>query len=183
MCWPMRMIQTMTKQADFSVFFALDAHFSTFRTRCSQAFPDVKFMVWKELTVRYKITMLLTRIRIQNYRCFDDVTIRLGPKVLLIGENDTGKSALLNLLAAIFGTQHTARWSPEDLYIEVEEEAPEERAPVEIEMEFRPDNPDSGFTEDEYGFFSEQFDIDDTGRERLRIHVRYFYDTASERTA
>jgi predicted ATP-dependent endonuclease of OLD family len=53
--------------------------------------------------------MLLTRIRIQNYRCFDDVTIRLGPKVLLIGENDTGKSALLHLLATIFGTQHTAR--------------------------------------------------------------------------
>jgi hypothetical protein len=50
-------------------------------------------------------------------------------------------------------------------------------------MEFRLDNPDSGFTEDECGFFSEQFDIDDTDRERLRICARYFYDTASEWTA
>jgi predicted ATP-dependent endonuclease of OLD family len=127
--------------------------------------------------------MLLTRICIQNYRCFDDVTIRLGPKVLLIGENDTGKSALLNLLAAIFGAQRTARLSPEDLYTAVEKEAPEERDPVEIEMEFRPDNPDSDFTEDECGFFSEQFDIDDTDREHLRIYAHYFYDTASERIA
>jgi putative ATP-dependent endonuclease of OLD family len=124
--------------------------------------------------------MLLTCLRIQNYRCFDDVTIRLGPQVLLIGENDTGKSALLHLLAAIFGAQRIARFSPEDLYTEVEGEDPEKRDPLEIELEFRPEDPVSGFTEDECGFFSEQFDVDDMGQERLRMRVRYFYDTASE---
>jgi len=123
---------------------------------------------------------LLSRIRIQNYRCFDDVTIRLGPRTLLVGENDTGKSALLHLLAAIFGTQRTVRLSPDDIYTEVEGEAPQMREPLEIELEFRPDDPASGFTGDECGFFSEQFDIDDTGRERLLIRVRYSYDSASE---
>jgi putative ATP-dependent endonuclease of OLD family len=124
--------------------------------------------------------MQLTRIRIQNYRCFDDVTIWLGQKTLLIGENDTGKSALLYLLAAIFGTQRAVRLSPDDIYTEIEKEEPHIRDSLEIEMEFRPDDPTSGFSEDECGFFSGQFDIDDTGQERLRIRIRYAYDSASE---
>jgi ABC-type antimicrobial peptide transport system ATPase subunit len=85
--------------------------------------------------------MQLTRIRIQNYRCFDDVTIRLGQKTLLIGENDTGKSALLYLLAAIFGTQRAARLSPDDIYTEIENEDPQIRDPLEIELVFQPDDP------------------------------------------
>jgi putative ATP-dependent endonuclease of the OLD family len=124
--------------------------------------------------------MLLTCIRIQNYRCFRDVTIRLSPQVLLIGENDVGKSALLHLLAAIFGSQRSIRLSPDDLYTAIEAQVPETREPLEIELEFRPNDPAIGFTEDECGFFTEQFDIDDTGWERLRIHIRYFYDPTSE---
>jgi len=38
---------------------------------------------------------MLTRIRIQNYKCLADVTLNLGPFNVLIGPNDTGKSSVL----------------------------------------------------------------------------------------
>lgn len=42
---------------------------------------------------------MLTRIRIRNFKCFDDVDVELGKAVVLIGPNNSGKSTALQALA------------------------------------------------------------------------------------
>ncbi len=47
--------------------------------------------------------MFLSKIRIQNYRCFDDVSVEFNPGVnVIIGENNAGKTALLKALGLLF---------------------------------------------------------------------------------
>jgi putative ATP-dependent endonuclease of OLD family len=47
--------------------------------------------------------MYLSKIRIQNYRCFDDVSVEFNPGVnVIIGENNAGKTALLKALGLLF---------------------------------------------------------------------------------
>jgi len=42
---------------------------------------------------------MLTRLRIHNFKCFDDVDIELGKAVVLIGPNNSGKTTALQALA------------------------------------------------------------------------------------
>lgn len=44
---------------------------------------------------------LIQSVRIRNYRCFEDVEAPLGHLTVLIGQNDTGKSAFLEALALL----------------------------------------------------------------------------------
>lgn len=42
---------------------------------------------------------MLTRLRIRNFKRFEDVTIELGNPVVFIGPNNSGKSTALQALA------------------------------------------------------------------------------------
>jgi len=44
---------------------------------------------------------MLTRIEIENYRCFPSLNVELRPLTVLIGLNNTGKSALLDAILAL----------------------------------------------------------------------------------
>lgn len=44
---------------------------------------------------------MISRIEIQNYRCFPDLTTELRPLTVLIGQNNTGKSAFLDAILAL----------------------------------------------------------------------------------
>lgn len=47
--------------------------------------------------------MYISKLRIQNYRCFEDTTVEFEPGVsVIIGENNSGKSSLLSALRLIF---------------------------------------------------------------------------------
>ncbi|HEU4411486.1 MAG TPA: AAA family ATPase [Polyangiaceae bacterium] len=41
---------------------------------------------------------MITKLRVQNFKCLRDVTLGLGPLTVLIGPNDSGKSSLLDAL-------------------------------------------------------------------------------------
>jgi predicted ATPase len=41
---------------------------------------------------------MITKLRVQNFKCLRDVTLELGPLMVLIGPNDSGKSSLLDAL-------------------------------------------------------------------------------------
>ena len=45
---------------------------------------------------------MLTRVDIQNFRCLSSVRAELRPLTVLIGENDTGKSAFIAALQTVF---------------------------------------------------------------------------------
>ena len=44
---------------------------------------------------------MITRFRVQNYKALRDVTLDLTPVHVLIGPNDSGKTSLLEALAAL----------------------------------------------------------------------------------
>lgn len=51
--------------------------------------------------------MYLSSIQIKNFRCFDDQvhTIEFNPGLtVLVGENDSGKSAILDAIKIVLGT-------------------------------------------------------------------------------
>jgi predicted ATPase len=52
---------------------------------------------------------VLTRIHIENYRCFRDFELEPGPFTLLLGPNGTGKSSLFDVLHCIYRLQ--SGWS------------------------------------------------------------------------
>lgn len=47
--------------------------------------------------------MYISKLTIQNYRTFKDFTIKLKPLTLIVGENNIGKSNLLDSIGLIFG--------------------------------------------------------------------------------
>lgn len=55
---------------------------------------------------------MLKRLRIRNWRCFDDFTIEFGPAQCLVGDNGVGKSSVMDLLERIrrlVGEQHVVQ--------------------------------------------------------------------------
>ena len=53
---------------------------------------------------------MITRFRVQNYKALRDVTLDLTPIHVLIGPNDTGKTSILEAIAALCrSTDHDLR--------------------------------------------------------------------------
>ena len=48
--------------------------------------------------------MYLSRFGVKNYKCLGEIDIPLTPIHVLIGQNDCGKTSLLEAMAAFFGT-------------------------------------------------------------------------------
>ncbi len=49
--------------------------------------------------------MRIGRIRMQNFKCFEDLTLELHPQfTLLVGDNGAGKTTVLDALAVAAGT-------------------------------------------------------------------------------
>lgn len=68
---------------------------------------------------------MLNHFRVQNYKCLKDVTIPLTPMHVLIGQNDAGKSSLLEALYALFRSSEypladafSGHWLGDDLVYE-----------------------------------------------------------------
>lgn len=61
--------------------------------------------------------MYISRIRIEGYRCFHDSTIEFNPGLnVLIGENNSGKTTVLQALALVFGGRESGRLTTEDFH-------------------------------------------------------------------
>ncbi|WP_437186529.1 ATP-dependent nuclease [Planctomicrobium sp. SH668] len=61
--------------------------------------------------------MYISRIRIQNYRCFKDSTIEFQPGLnVIIGENNSGKTTLLKALALVFDRRSQGRPTVHDFH-------------------------------------------------------------------
>jgi energy-coupling factor transporter ATP-binding protein EcfA2 len=56
--------------------------------------------------------MRVSELRVRNYRCLDDLVLRLDPLTAVIGANGTGKSSVIRALEFLFGQ---ATGSPDDV--------------------------------------------------------------------
>ncbi|KUG17087.1 putative atp-dependent endonuclease of the old family [hydrocarbon metagenome] len=79
--------------------------------------------------------MYISRIRIQNYRCFQDNTINFNQGLnIIIGENNAGKTTVLKALQLVFNRPNTEKPTVEDFYRKIPslEEPPEIKITVTI---------------------------------------------------
>ncbi len=74
---------------------------------------------------------MLTKVGISNYRCFKKVEVPLAPLTVLIGPNDTGKSAFLSALQALLvhgGVSGSDLWRMEPAPLVLWADTPKGRA-------------------------------------------------------
>jgi putative ATP-dependent endonuclease of OLD family len=117
--------------------------------------------------------MRIGEILIKNFRCFRSIQIYPSEICLLIGENDSGKTSILNAINAVLFKRY--QLIPDDLYSDDPELDPSDRESAEVEIVLIPDDLNH-FTEEEHAIFSEHFDLLEDGRERLIIKMIYGYD-------
>ncbi|NUO83211.1 DUF2813 domain-containing protein, partial [candidate division KSB1 bacterium] len=60
--------------------------------------------------------MKLREVRVKNFRCLVDVSIPIADTTVLIGENNSGKTALLDALKIALPRNQSARGTPFDEY-------------------------------------------------------------------
>jgi len=89
--------------------------------------------------------MKLREITIKNFRCLVDVTIPIDDTTILVGENNSGKTAFLDALKIALPRNQSGRGTPfdeYDYYISKTDDSPQTSAGIVIELWFREDKPD-----------------------------------------
>ena len=83
--------------------------------------------------------MRLTAVRIRNFRCIKNLAVDLDETTVLIGQNNSGKTAFLEAiricLERLRGREH-GPFSEYDYHLPDDESAPADAAPIEIELSF-----------------------------------------------
>ncbi len=73
--------------------------------------------------------MFISKVRIENFRCFEDTTIEFTEGLnVIIGENNSGKTTIFKALQLIFNRYHTGHFTVDDFYkgIKINEKEPPE---------------------------------------------------------
>lgn len=90
--------------------------------------------------------MLLTRVRVRNFRCIKDLSVDLAETTVLVGENNTGKTAFLDAIRICL-SQLRARsgrvFHEYDYHLQDDEATPAGADPIVIELFFEEPEPDS----------------------------------------
>ncbi len=89
--------------------------------------------------------MKLREIKIKNFRCFEDVTIPIDDTTILVGENNSGKTAILDALKIVLWRNNIGRTNPFDEYdyrLPSGSSSPQSCPGIELELWFREDKPD-----------------------------------------
>jgi len=89
--------------------------------------------------------MKLREARIKNFRNLVDITVPIGDNTILIGENNSGKTAFLDALSIALSRNPQARKNPFDEYdyhMSKSQDTPQSCEGISIELWFREDTPD-----------------------------------------
>ncbi len=89
--------------------------------------------------------MKLREIRIKNFRCLQDITLPIDDTTILVGANNSGKTALLDALKLALPRNVSGRTNPfeeYDYFMASESDSPQNSAGIEIELWFREAQPD-----------------------------------------
>ena len=89
--------------------------------------------------------MKLREIKVQNFRCLADVTIPIGDTTVLVGANNSGKTALLDALRIVLTGNRANRgtlFDEYDYHMSKVGDSPQTSQGIVVELWFREDAPD-----------------------------------------
>lgn len=124
--------------------------------------------------------MRISAVRIRNFRGISNLDLRLGPVTVLIGENNTGKTSVLDALKLCLrdlGPRRRAVFEALDHHLPDGEAEPSSADPIEIAVEFA-DRPDDEWEDGLVGRLNRVrvLQIDDEGRNHVRLRVTSRFD-------
>ena len=127
--------------------------------------------------------MKITSVRIRNFRGIKDLELAMGDVTVLIGENNCGKTSVLDglrLCLRELGPRRRVVFDALDFHLPDEEAEPSSAEPIQIDVTF---------SEQASGEWSDKLvgrlnrngilQVDDAGRSHVRLHVTCVYDPAS----
>lgn len=127
--------------------------------------------------------LLITSVRIQNFRCLKSVEARLGYTTLLVGENNAGKSSFLEALFGAIGSGQR-QFSEDDIWTDVCEKQPPRNRSITVDLLIRPVS-DDGEIIDAFPSGSPWLELwgngvvqDDTDRDLVAIRTQYAWSAA-----
>ena len=127
--------------------------------------------------------MRITRVRIRNFRGIRDLEIELGKVTVLIGENNSGKTSVLDALKLCLRDLSPRRrfvFDGLDFHLPDGQAEPTSTEPIEIEVMFS-DRPDEQWDDELVGRLNRAriLQVDDDGRNHVRLQVTCEYDSDS----
>lgn len=127
--------------------------------------------------------MLITAVRIQNFRGIRSLNLELGRETVLIGENNSGKTSVLDALKLCLrelGPRRQFVFDAFDFHLPDGGAEPALAAPIEIEVRFS-DTPEKEWGDELLGRLNRAaiLQLDDQGRNHVRLRVTCEYDRSA----
>lgn len=129
--------------------------------------------------------MFLKRVMINNYRCLQNVSLDFEDSTILIGENNSGKTACLDIIKDILGkTSANVYFNEYDYYVDEDVKNPQESAGISVTFIFR-ERTENEWEEDlvsKYVNVIQPYQDDISGLNLMQIALRVTskYNIASE---
>ena len=126
--------------------------------------------------------MQLTSVRIRNYRCLKDISIDLDQTTVLIGENNSGKTAFLHAIRACLDelrSRSTRLFHEYDYHLPKRESSPVDSASIVIELSFIEPEPNS-WADDLISEINDIAAIDSSDRYHIVFRLTSSFDREAE---
>src|SRR3989339_850921 len=115
--------------------------------------------------------MYLKELHIKNFRCIEDLSLEFNEGLnVIIGENNTGKTAIIDALRLAFSIGMEKR----EIYLSSDDFFRDKKGNNSNTIEF--DFTFANITDEEQGIFIELLSIEDNKSE-LQLHLRYTLET------
>ena len=127
--------------------------------------------------------MRITAVRIRNFRGIKNLDLELGPVTVLIGENNSGKTSVLDALKLCLrdlGPRRRLVFDALDFHLADRTAEPSSADPIEIKVTFA-DSPDEPWDDDLVRRLGRLgvLQVDDEGGHSIRLRVDCVYDHAA----
>lgn len=125
--------------------------------------------------------MLLTQLEIRNFRGIEELTLPLDDLCVLIGENNSGKSTVLDALRVCLTRSLTRRagvFEEYDYHLPDSASEPSKAEPIEITLTFAERREDE-WPEEVSQILAEAEQVDDRGLRSVKLRVKSSFDAAA----
>ena len=139
---------------------------------------DIGEIDFSRLKMIMRCGMRLNTVTIRNFRCIRELSVDLDDTTVLIGENNSGKTAFLEAIRICLEQlrgRGGGAFQDYDYHLHDESAAPADAEPIEIELSFLEPGPDAWADE----LIQDLADIavlHGDGRHEVRFHLRSVFD-------